>query len=104
MNYTKLSPSVIPNFSIDQITTRIDAIDLLIICSSALKQCHSQGYASMDISTAIGFSDCLQDSFSTGLDDSDNFMNSVLTIDEWWQLAFLVSGHGTAIKFEEEID
>lgn len=104
MTITKLSPSLIPGFSIDQITTRIDAIDLLIICSSALKQCHSQGYASMDISTAISFSDCLQDSFSNGLDESDEFMNSVLTIAEWWQLIFLLSGHATAIKFEEEID
>jgi hypothetical protein len=103
MNYTKLSSEVIPGFDVCQITTRIDAIDLLIICSSALKQCHSQGYASMDISTAISFSDCLQDSFSNGLDESDSFMNSTLTIVEWWQLAFLVSGHGTAVKFEEDI-
>lgn len=65
--------------------TYIDCIDLLMIASNALKQCHSQGYAAMDIATAIEFSDCLQDSFS-GIKETDEFLAVTLTVDDWWNL------------------
>ncbi|MCT7970275.1 hypothetical protein NG799_28570 [Laspinema sp. D1] len=79
-------PQQLESFITPEKLTYTDCLDLLMIASNALKQCHSQGYASMDILNASEWSDCLNDVFE-GIAETDEFLDATLTVEDWSNLA-----------------
>ena len=65
--------------------TEEDLIDLLTICGKALVQCKANDYHEIDFQTAVEWSDCIQDSFSS-IKETEALMQTGLTRNEWSQL------------------
>lgn len=63
-----------------------DLLDLLTICDNALVQLKAQFCHEMDFQNAIGYSDLLQDEFTT-IKETQEFLETGLTRTEWAQLA-----------------
>lgn len=70
--------------------TEEDLLDLIIVCSNALKQCKANGYHEYDFLHAVEWSDCIQDSFET-IRETQDLLETGLTRPEWAQLAQWVS-------------
>ena len=76
-----------------------DKLDLLIVATQALKQCHSNSHCEIDVLNALENSDCMQDAFE-GITETDEFLEVTLTEVEWIQFSQAVL---TALKSVFEV-
>ncbi|QIZ73008.1 hypothetical protein [Oxynema aestuarii] len=76
-----------------------DKLDLLIVATQALKQCHSNSHYEIDLLNALENSDCTQDAFE-GITESHEFLEVTLTEVEWIQFSQAVL---TALKLVFEV-